>query len=81
MTDIGDFKIISHRVAGEIIINENSQYNDIDAERVTVLEGVTARLFGNVNHIIIKKDSKTFIHGKQSGKIVNEGGRLYIYEK
>ncbi|MBL7932916.1 MAG: hypothetical protein JNL60_13495 [Bacteroidia bacterium] len=74
-----DFKIYTELTGGEINITEHSQYNEINAENVTVSENITARLFGTVKNITLKKDSRIFIHGKILGNVNNEGGEIQIF--
>jgi hypothetical protein len=74
------FKIINEDVSGNVDITVNTQINNLNADEVTVAENVTARLFGNIQKLLIlKKDSKVFLHGHISGNIKNEGGDLTVF--
>jgi hypothetical protein len=76
-----EYRIVRELVTGAVHIEENTQYHDIQADEVCVHEGVRARLFGTVkNKITVKKNSKIFIHGSFKGEVINEGGRIYIFE-
>ena len=66
-------KIINQEIAGVVKIAENCQYNNIEAEKVIVDEYVTARLFGRVKDIVVKKGGKLFLHGIVYGHIQNKG--------
>lgn len=76
-----EFIVQSEPVTGILTITANVQYNNVNAETVVVEEGVRTRIYGTITkEIIIRKDSKVFIHGKINGKITNEGGRIYHFE-
>lgn len=76
-----EYMIIRTRALGQVHVNENMQFNDIDADEVIIYEGIRARLFGNVNQrLVLKAGAKVFIHGKIKGEIINEGGRIYLYD-
>jgi len=66
-------KVIDDEIAGVVKIREDCQYNHIEAEKVIVDEYVTARLFGRVKDMIVKKGAKVFLHGIISGHIKNQG--------
>jgi hypothetical protein len=73
-------KTIESEITGEVFIKINSQYNNINANKVIVAENVIVRLFGNIHELlIIKKGAEVHLHGKMKGKIENEGGKLFIY--
>jgi hypothetical protein len=74
-----DLKIISNETYGFVRIRENSQFNNIKAERVVVEENVTARLFGKVNDVVLNRGSKLFFHGTILGNVKNKGGELMIF--
>jgi len=76
-----EYKIIETETKGEVHINTNSQYNNINARKVTVAENVTARLFGNVSQLLVlKKGSRIFFHGTITGRVKNEEGELFVYK-
>lgn len=76
-----NLKIISDETHGVIIIRENSQFNNINAEKVIIDENITARLFGSIKNIVLEKGSKLFLHGVISGTVKNKGGEIQIFSK
>lgn len=74
------FKIISDETFGYVRIRENSQFNNIQAERVIIEANVTARLFGRVNDVVLNRGSKLFFHGSIVGNVKNKGGELMIFK-
>ena len=72
-------KIIPEKIGGVVKITEDCQFNKIRAEKVIVDENVTARLFGSVNRVVLKRGAKLFLHGIIYGTIRNLGGEIYIY--
>jgi len=72
------FKIIGTETKGEVYIKVNSQYNNINADKVIVAEHVSARLFGTINELVIKKGGQVWLHGTIKGKIENDG-KLFTY--
>jgi hypothetical protein len=66
-------KVINNEIASVVTIQEDCQYNHIEAEKVIVDEYVTARLFGKVKDVVVKKGAKLFLHGIVSGHIKNQG--------
>jgi hypothetical protein len=76
-----DFKIIPAETYGYVRIRENSQFNNIQAERVIIEENVTARLFGRVNDVVLNRGSKLFFHGTILGNVKNKGGELLIFKQ
>ncbi len=77
---MSDLKLIHESVFGQVCIKENSQYNNIKADKVIIAENVTARLFGSVTDIVLKKGSLIYFHGEISGNVQNEGGELHIFK-
>ncbi len=76
------FKIINQKITGKVIVKENTQFNDIDAESIIVEKNIIARLYGNVQKLIIlKKGAKIFLHGILYGNVNNEGGEIHIFNK
>jgi len=73
------FKIIPEETYGFVRIQEDSQFNNIKAERVIIGENVTARLFGSVNDIVLNRGSRLFFHGKIMGNVKNKGGEILIF--
>lgn len=74
-------RIENDHVTGDVVISQNTQYNHIDARNVVVEENVVARLYGLIQeNITVKKMATVYLHGKCSGKIINEGGVLYLFD-
>ncbi len=78
---MGEIKVIQDLVKGTVSIKENCQYNNIEADVVTVHPYVSARLYGTVKDVIINKESKIFLHGEISGNVLNLGGEFHVYPK
>jgi len=75
-----NYKIIESEATGDILVNENSQYNNIKADRVTILENITARLFGTIKFkLTINKGARVYLHGSILGEVENQGGEFYKY--
>ena len=75
-----NYKIINTETKGEIHIKENSQYNNLKADRITVAENVSVRLFGTINEVlVIRKGATVYLHGTINGKTENQGGEIFIY--
>lgn len=69
-----DYKIIETETGGEVHVKINSQYNNINAEKVIVYENIKARFFGTISElIIVKTGAEVQIHGTINGKIENQG--------
>lgn len=76
------FKVINAKVTGKVIVKENTQFNNIDAESVIVEKDIIARLYGNIQKLLIlKKGAKIFLHGVLYGDVNNEGGEVHIFNK
>ena len=76
-----NLKIINEEVAGVIRVTENTQFNKIHADKIVVSENITARLFGSVKNIILKKGAKLFLHGVILGKVRNGGGEIFVFQE
>ena len=76
---MAEIKVIQDLVKGTVNIKENCQYNNIEADVVTVHPYVSARLYGKVKDVIINKESKVFLHGEVSGNILNLGGEIHVF--
>lgn len=74
-----DLKIIDSLVTKELAINEDSQYNNLDADKVVVAENVVVRIFGTVKDISLKKNSRIYIHGTIKGNVLNDGGEIHVF--
>ena len=66
-------KIVDHEIHGVVKISEDCQFNKIEADKVIIDENVTARLFGTVKDVVVKKGAKLFLHGIIYGQIQNKG--------
>ncbi len=76
---MGDLKLVQEEVTGLVRIKENSQFNNIKAEKVIIAENITARLYGKVNDVVLKKGSRLYLHGIISGSLQNEGGEIHVF--
>ncbi len=76
---MSELKVIKDLVQGTVSIKENCQYNNIEADVVTVHPYISARLYGTVKDVIINKESKIFLHGELSGNVLNLGGEIHVY--
>ena len=77
---IMELKIIKKKVKGTIIVEQDTQYNDVDADDVIIENGVTARMYGNINGmLILKPSSRLFLHGIHFGDIENKGGEIHVF--
>lgn len=75
-------KIIYEEIKGNVIINVNSQFNNINADTVTVSKNVTARLYGSIREkVVLKQGATLFLHGVITGEIVNEGGEVFVFKR
>jgi hypothetical protein len=78
--EFSDFETVNELTTGIIVIANNIQYNNIEAEKVVIEENVTARLFGKItNKLILKQGSTLYLHGSIHGNVENKGGVLNIY--
>jgi acetyltransferase-like isoleucine patch superfamily enzyme len=75
-----NYHIIQQDTTGDIYVDENSQYNSVDADNVTVGAGVTVRLFGTIRKkLVIGKGARVYLHGSLAGELENQGGEFYKY--
>ena len=51
----GDFKTICGKAIGNIVVKENTQFNDILADNVTIERNVTTRFYGSVKGLLTLK--------------------------
>ena len=76
------FKTITQKITGKVIVKENTQFNNIDAESVIVERDIIARLYGNIQELLIlKKGAVVFLHGILYGDVKNDGGEVHIFNK
>lgn len=75
-----NYKIIESETTGDVLVHENSQYNNIRADRVTILENTTARLFGTIKYkLTLQKGARVYLHGSVLGEVENMGGEFFKY--
>ena len=74
-----DLKLITDEIKGLITITENSQYNNVKADKVILSENVKARLFGQVTEVILNPGSLLYVHGSITGNVDNNGGTIHIF--
>jgi hypothetical protein len=75
-----NFKVIEAEMKGDLKVRSNTQFNNVNADHVTLFEDVSARVYGNIKHsITLKKGAKLYLHGKSQGTIQNDGGEIFIY--
>ncbi len=73
-------KIIGAQVRGDVLVDSDTQYNNIMGENVTVAENIMARFYGIIlKNLIIKKGATVYLHEKFQGELINEGGILYLF--
>ncbi len=74
-------KVVSEQITGEVSVIIDTQYNNFIGENVTVAENILARFYGLImQDLVLKKGSIVYLHGKLIGKLINEGGTLYVFE-
>lgn len=76
---MSDFKVVSEVITGEIEVIADTQFNNIRAEKIIIMENVKVRLFGSVNEVVLHKGSTLFLHGRVDGKVKNYGGELFTF--
>jgi hypothetical protein len=75
-----DHKIIEREITGDVLVNSDSQYNNINADNVTVGPHVTVRFFGTIKKtLVIHEGARVYMHGSMPGKVENLGGEFYKY--
>lgn len=73
-----NFIVVTTKITGNLTISGNFQYNSVDAKTVTVSPGVRARVYGNIETLVVEQGSKIFVHGT-IGEIIDKGGRVYHF--
>jgi hypothetical protein len=74
-------EIISKQVTGDVAVISDTQYNNFNAENVIVEENILARFYGVIKKDLqLKKGAIVYLHGKLTGKLINEGGTLYVFQ-
>lgn len=74
-------KIVSEQITGEVSVKVDTQYNNFIGENVIVAENILARFYGVImKDLVLKKGAIVYLHGKLHGKLINEGGTLYVFE-
>lgn len=72
--------IIGSQVTGDLTVVADAQYNNVFAENVIVSENVMVRFFGIIqNDLTVKNGATVYLHGRLNGKIINEGGVIYVF--
>lgn len=73
-------KVFQNSECSDLVISEDSQFNNINCENVVVEENVTARFYGTIKKsLTIKKGATIHLHGALQGNLINEGGTLNSY--
>ncbi len=73
-------EIISKLITGNVSVCENTQFNNFIGENVIVSENILARFYGIImKDLVLKKDAIVYLHGRLEGKLINEGGTLYVF--
>jgi hypothetical protein len=73
------FKVIQELTKGNITVTTDTQYNNLDADKVVVEENVSVRIYGKVKTLVLKKNSEVIIHGIIHGDVQNEGGEIRTF--
>ncbi|MGZ3904011.1 MAG: hypothetical protein ACXVC6_09965 [Bacteroidia bacterium] len=69
-----DFVIIDTETVGEVHIEVDSQYNNLNADKVFVAENVHAQIFGTIHDLlVINKGAVVQLHGTIKGTLENHG--------
>lgn len=76
---MNSLKLVTEDITGDITIAENSQYNNIQAEKVVLSHNVTARLYGTVVDIVLFEGSVLNLHGAITGTVQNFGGKMTVF--
>jgi len=75
-----NFKIIPEHVTGNVTVSEHSQFNSISAGNVEIACSVKGRFFGTIKNLKVNEGARVWIHGSVTGKIENNGGRVFIFD-
>jgi hypothetical protein len=71
---------INSRIREDLVVLVDTQFNDLLSENITVIEGVTIRIYGIVQKkLIVEKNAVVYLHGKVLGEIINNGGTVYVF--
>lgn len=82
MAGVNEFKTISKETTGDVVVKENTQFNNIVANNAIIEKYVTARFYGSVRGLLtLKQGSKLYLHGTLYGSVQNEGGEVHIFNK
>lgn len=74
-------EIIKDKITGDLIIDKDVQYQDVEVDTLVIQDNKTARIFGVVRKLIhIKKNATVYFHGKLIGKVINEGGQFHAFD-
>lgn len=74
-------EIIKDKITGDLIIDKDVQYQDVEVDTLVIQDNKTVRIFGVVRKLIhIKKNATVYFHGKLIGKVINEGGQFHAFD-
>ncbi|MBX9852816.1 MAG: hypothetical protein K2X86_13815 [Cytophagaceae bacterium] len=74
-------KIIPKKEADHELISENTQYNFLRADHLTLAENITVMVYGIIEQsITVKKGATLHLHGFFRGVVHNEGGEFFLYQ-
>lgn len=73
-------EIINSKVTEDQVVTTDTQYNDLLAENITVMKGITTRVYGIIKKkLIVEKNAVVYLHGNAPGEIINNGGVIYLF--
>lgn len=76
-----EMEIIKDKITGDLVIDKDVQYQDVEVDTLIIQDNKTARVFGIVKKLIhIKKNATVYFHGKLIGKVINEGGQFHAFD-
>jgi hypothetical protein len=74
-------EIVENKITGNLVIDRDVQYQDVEVDTLIVEVDKTTRVFGVVKKLIlIKKNATVYFHGKLNGAVINEGGNFHAFE-
>lgn len=76
---MNDFLIVDEQITGDIFVTQDTQFNNIDANQITIAANVKVRLYGTAREVILRPGSSLYLHGKIYGNIHNEGGEVFTF--
>lgn len=79
---VQELKTYHGRMTCEVVITEDSQYNNLDADWVIVNKNVTAVLYGRIKELlIVHEGAKVYLHANMKGDILLKGGEVIFKNK